>query len=240
MKNLQGLIIALALGILAALLNWAYLVNKSSEEEVEYFIGVKPGVAVAIGEPLAEEHLVRVPVPRKYAEGLRDYAILYSERAAVINMKVTRTIPGGTLILDQDLKTAQQELRLRKRRTPDDTEEVAVPVPVDTRTFISSLVKPGDLVSFVVTGKGSPQSPGGIETIGPFRVLSVGNRLSSSDVMKAANIQQTHQNVMMVRATRDKEGNFDPLTQKLLERTRVVGNRGAEVVLHPRESQILP
>ncbi|MBN1911574.1 MAG: hypothetical protein JW818_17670 [Pirellulales bacterium] len=235
MKNLQGLIIALALGIAAAALNWYYLSSKSSKDEFDYFIGVKPGITITAGEPLLEEHLVPVPVPKRHAAGLKDFAVPYEERVAVLNMKVTRTIPGGTLVLDQDLKTAQQELRLRKRRTPGDTEEVGIPIPVDTRTFIASLVKPGDMVSFLVPGPGTPQSPGRTEKLGPFRVVTVGNRLSSSEVMKAANIQQTQQNVITISATEDKEGNLDPLTQKLIDRTRSSGNRGAEVVFRPRD-----
>ena len=257
MKNIQGLIIALALGIAAALLNWAYLNSAAREVEKVDFIGVKPGVTIGRGERLAEGHFVPVPIPKNNIGNLDGYAIRYSNLSTVTaNRNAARTLTGGTLLLEHDLRTPPQELRLKKTLDPKDLEKMGLPfdanaeelamfVPVDTRTFVPSLVKPGDLVSFwtvdAPTRAGDPgATPGGIPMIGPFRVLAVGNRLSSAEVMKAAQIPQTQENVMTisigyVREGAGKKGRLDGRTTELLGYLRATNYRGMGVTLHPRE-----
>jgi hypothetical protein len=158
--------------------------------------------------------------------------------------------------LEHDLRTPPQELRLKRKLETKDLERMGLPfdaeaeeqamfVPVDTRTFVASLLKPGDEVSFVAgnapTRAGRPGAkPGVARTIGPFRVLAIGNRLSSIDVMKAAQIPQRQENVMTISVGYVKdpaggEGQFDPRTTELLKYLRATDYRGMGVTLHARE-----
>jgi hypothetical protein len=206
------------------------------------FVGVKLGVTIGRGERLVEENLVAVPVPKSQANELDDFAIRYADLQTVVTKNVTRTIKGGSLLLEDDVKPPPPELTLKKPRTPGDEEEVALFVPVDTRTFVPSLVEPGDTVSFLAIAEGaatptsaagSPTPPAGTEAIGPFRVLSLGNRLGSADEMKGAQIPQTQENVMTISVTRTA-GAFEPKAEKLLRYLRATNFRGMPIMLHPR------
>ena len=126
-----------------------------------------------------------------------------------------------------------------------DAEEWAMFVPVDTRTFVPALVKPGDLVSFWTVDAPTLAGPQGgmpatVPMVGPFRVLAVGNRLSSADVMKAAGVAQTQENVMTISIGRVRSGGgtksrLDDRTIELLGYLRATNYRGMGVTLHPRE-----
>ncbi|MBN2024814.1 MAG: hypothetical protein JW809_18690 [Pirellulales bacterium] len=240
MKNLQGLIIALGLGVAAALVNWAYLHSASSRLATIDYIGVRPGQTVLRGERLAEEKLVRVPIPAGNAGSLDTFAVKWSDIQTVLGKAVARTLVGGSLLLEDDLRTPPTELELKKPQPGGNEEEVAIFVPVDMRAFVPSLVQPGDRVSFLLGSGGGPTPAGAPapaagrdETIGPFVVLALGNRLSSDDVAKAATAPTAQQNVLTIRV-RLVGGRFEEKAQRLLkaiDRT----NRGLGVMLHPRE-----
>ena len=53
MKGVQGIIVAMGLGTVGALLNWAYLAGRSGEEASVSFVGIKEGQTVNRGEALA-------------------------------------------------------------------------------------------------------------------------------------------------------------------------------------------
>ena len=247
MKNIQGLIIALVLGILAAMLNWVYLTSKARNVETVDFIGIKQGVTIGRGERLVQENLVQVGIPRTGIGNLDDFAVRYSELQTVLNQNVSRTLRDGALLLRDDLKTPPPELKLEKSRTPGEGEDVAIWIPVDTRTFVPSLVSPGDLVSFLVaaprgsvpTPAGSGERPaptavgGSMEIIGPFKILSLGNRLGSSEVMRAAKIPQLQENVMTIRV-RLKNKQLEQKAERLLKYLRVTNYRGVGIMLHPK------
>src|SRR5262249_53100947 len=123
-----------------------------------------------------------------------------------------------------------------------------------------ALVNPGDMVSFLVSVGGPPPAPpaeGGdgseptpapsvvrppiagsqhIETIGPFRVLSIGNRLGSADVLKASGSSQFQENVMMI-AVKMQGDQLEPRAVKLLTMLQAGGARQAGVLLHPRTNK---
>jgi hypothetical protein len=245
MKNIQGLVIALALGTAGALLNWAYLHSASQGEEPINYVGVKPGVTIARGERLVEENFVPVPIPKSAVGNLDDFAIRWADRSsAIANRNAARMLTGRSLLLEDDVRTSPAELKLKKPNTPEDEEERAEFVPVDTQSFVASLINPGDRVSFRVRLK-SPNTPtlagdGGrpgppVEIIGPFDVLSLGNRLSSTEVMKASKISQTQENVMTIRV-KYRDGQPEPKAQKLFSLLNATNSRGVGVILHPREN----
>ena len=218
MKGLQGLVIAIVLGLAAAALNWFYLVRQSQQVEMVAFIGIHPDQYVERGERLRNEQLVPVKVPKNAVGNLQEFAVLDSARATVIGQAVSRPLGGGRLLLQEDLDTPPPTLSLREA-------ERIMWVPVDSRSFVPSLITPGDMVTFkfprtsptpagvaLNPQTGQPAVPAElVERIGPFRVLSVGNRLGSAEVMKAAKIPQMQENVLGISVTPEVEARADKL-----------------------------
>ena len=69
--------------------------------------------------------------------------------------------------------------------------------------------------------------------MGPFKVLSIGNRLGSADVFKAAGMPQQQENVLSISVRAD--GNqLEAKAKKLWDLLQAGGFRQAGVVLHPR------
>lgn len=243
MKTNIGLIVAIFLGLAGALLNWVYLTQKSHEVESVAFLGVAPSVSVRRGDIFREEHFVPVKIPRSSIGQLGQFAVLYDDRSTVIGMRANDDYAGGELLLRQDLKTPPPEIKLQEGK------EVAIFVPVDTRSFVPSLVTPGDWVSFIVAAAptslapsddGDPEAPPTAplaptqsEMIGPFKVLSLGNRLGSAEVFKASGIPQQQENVMTILIPLD--GNdLNEAGKRLFRRLQQSSMRGAGVVLHPK------
>jgi len=249
MRGIQGLLLAIALGIAGAAFNWLYLTSKSGVVETVAFVGVKPDVDIEQGEILREEDLVPVRIPRGSVGNLEHFAVLYSDLPTVVGHRVAYSKAGKSLLLQHDLQTPRQELKLAD-------DEVLIWVPVDTRTFVPSLVKPGDQVEFVVTSSGfgyptlaedadpaagppipeSPPTAGPIDTIGPFKILSLGNRLGSADVLRAAKVPQTQENVMGIAVKVDQDGNMAANAQKLMKLLEATAFRPMGIILHPRRS----
>ena len=159
MKGIQGLIIAIGLGIVGALFNFAYLYSRSQETENEKFIGIKPNVTVARGDVLREEHLEPVDIPRKYAGTLKDFAYLWSGRGSEIGLRVARNVTGGSILLRDDMKTPPPQALAFSQNPKPGVEERALGVPIDSRRGVASLVEPGDLVTFIVPAGSIYESP---------------------------------------------------------------------------------
>ena len=292
MRGIQGLVVAIGLGICGAFFNWIYLSTKSQEVAMEYFVGIKPKMSVDRNETLTMNHIVPVPIPREAAATLKDFAIPYSAHQSVVGHSVTRPIPGGSLLLNDDLRTPPTELNFGQTDKDGQTRERAMWVPFDTRAFVPSLITPGDMVSFLVTRPysrptmaarpgpsptpvkdakppaggaaaagpapaGTPQAapglsaeaesplvpvvaPGGSETgqtelLGPFRVLSVGNRLGSVDAFRAAKMPQVQENVLTISVSIDLAGQLEPKAQRLWDLIRASNFQQVGVMLHPRK-----
>jgi hypothetical protein len=229
------------------------------------FAGVKEDKMIGRGEALTEENLEQVDIPKRWVGKLEDYAVLWSARQTVLGRRVWRALDGGSLLLRSDLKTPPQELVFGVNLAPG-VEERAVGVPVDTRKFVMSLVQPGDQVSFILSAgrpeaptladdpakaaaAGKPDPKGGpvviatrpqprdtVEKCGPFKVLSIGNRLGSYDVMMAAKIPQTQEGVMtiLVRYEQDKP---EAQYAKLLRYLQQTNSQPLAYELHPRTAK---
>lgn len=246
MKGAYGLVLAIVLGLVGGIFNWAYLENRSSDEEKVAMIGIKPDVEIERGQRLEESQLVPVEIPRRVVGNLKDFAVPYSALPTVVGRPVWRHLAGGSLLLEQDLRTPPQELKIAEN-------ERVIWVAVDPRTFVPSLVTPGVLVSFrasavglpqptlvdteVAQGSGSkrPRRPSG-ELIGPFKVLSLGNRLGSSEVLRAARIPQVQENVLAIAVMVDKQGNLAPDAERLLDVIDQSNAQPLRVILHPVRS----
>ncbi len=257
MKNVYALAIAAALGLAGLLCNFAYLNMRTRdiEKKVE-FIGIAPKDSagrerrIAPGQKLREEDLVPVPIPVEWAGNLKEYAYLYAGMNSVVGKSAYRELRGGRLLLRADMDTPPERLEIGEG-------EVALFVPVDMRRFVPALAVPGNLVSFTVSRAVAslptpavsensdggldplPESPaalaaasGPVEIIGPFRVVSLGNRLGSADVWRGGRAPQVQENVLTV-AAKTRGGQLEPKAQKLLSILESSGSRGVGVLLHP-------
>jgi hypothetical protein len=249
MKGTYTLAVAGCFGIVGALFNWAYLSSKARDIENVSFIGIKPDASIDRGERLTADSVEEVPIPKIAADKLGGYAFLWSELSSVENRPIWRTLGGGALLLRDDIRTPPPELDLGEG-------EDGIPIPVDTRTFVPSLVTPGQWISFkvpplppgptlAVPAVGpKPEGPEGpsrtdpaapMDVIGPFKVLSVGNRLSSPDVMRAAKIPQMQENIVMIRSSSKVAGEVQK-ADKLLSRVLATGFHQVAVVIHDLKS----
>lgn len=257
MNGKIALPIAAGLALAAAVLNWVYLDTKAQQLEKIEFLCVAPGITIRPGDRFTDDNLAPLPIPKNNVtdsagKNLRQEAILYADRGTVRGMTAVRKYEAGELILRQDLRTPPASLALNKDK------EVAIFIPVDTRTFIPSLVSAGDQVSFIVGGVPTPAlpgdqengdenvptpalpvPPGNAELIGPFKVLSLGNRLGSAEVLKASGLPQMQENVMTISASVEG-GQLEPRAAKLWKLLQANGFRQVGVVLHARQSGAAP
>ena len=217
MKGVHGLIIAVVLGLLGAALNFVYIESKTSEADTVMFVGIKADVAVPRGERFEATDFVDVPIPRKHAETLMDFAFTADAKASLVGMQPRRAFEGGELVLRTDMLTPPTELQF-----DESAGEGAIWIRVDQKNLESTLVHPGNMISFVfvnpadrLPGVGSDQGGGSnerVETIGPFKVLSVGRRLTATPPIGSAT--GTTLGILV-----QKEGaQFDANTMKLLAR----------------------
>src|SRR6185369_16112770 len=134
---------------------------------------------------------------------------------------------------------------IKKLLAPD---ERVMWIPVDTRTFVSSLVSAGDQISFIVPpgagggpalapveGESGGEAPaaapaGSPGMIGPFRILALGNRLGSREVLAAAGVTTSQENVMAV-AVKIVAGSLDEWGQQLSDLLRQTNFQQVQVLL---------
>ena len=262
-NGIRGLIVALGLGIAGALFNFVYLNNKTQEVATVDFVGVKPNKTVERGEPITADHLTVVSIPKSNVGNLMSFAVLQSAQATVVGRTAPRTITGGSLLLTEDTITPPTEIAFDQTAGPNEkSRERGMCIPINTQSFIPSLINPGDEVSLLVprvaaggrapivlvptpaqpagTAPAAPPADApaaaftGTEVVGPFKVLSVGNRLGSAEVMKAAHLAQMHENVLTISVTVDEQGNLEAKAQRLWDLLRASNSQGVGILLHPR------
>lgn len=174
-------------------------------------------VKINAGDKFSEAHFMKVSIPGNNLGNLDKVAVKWDARVTVVGQSATRSYSPGEILLWHDLRTSP-ELDIKKLLSAD---ERVLWIPVDTRTFVPALVNVGDNVSFIVprvggafptfveeSGAVASKAPSVIETIGPFRILALGNRLGSPEVLRAAGQIFSQENVMVV-AVRVAGGEFD-------------------------------
>jgi hypothetical protein len=237
MKGAQGLLIAVALGIVGAFCNFFYLANKGRELDMVNFIAIDNDVKINIGDKFNEGNFMPVPIPRNAVGNLAKVAVHWKDMATVIGEPATKIYAPGEILLQRQIRTPP-EMDIKKLLTAD---ERLLWIPVDTRTFVPALVNAGDVVSFIVPRLttvasseegGEKNSSSSTEIIGPFRILALGNRLGTQDVLRASGVTASQENVMAV-AFKIVAGEFDEKGQRLLESLRLTNFQQVQVLLHP-------
>lgn len=257
MNNWIGLLIALSLALVAGVLNWKYLERKSEQIEMVSFVAIKDGVRIKPGDTFLEKHFASLDVPRKSVGYLKDSAVLYSDRFTIVSMKAVRAYAGGDVLLRQELKTPPAEFNLG-------ADELAIWIPVDGSSFVSSLVAPGDMVSFFVISPApavqADVPPGFNEkendpewnlegnlpikqaapiAFGESELIGPFRILSlggrlGSYEVSRASGASSAQENVMGIAVRQVGNTVEPKAEKLLQRVNSASFRQAGVLLHPR------
>lgn len=242
MKGTPGLIAAAVLGILGVGLNWFYLERKSSQFDNVQYIGIAANTEIHPGDRFERSHFAPVEVPRNASARLEGLAVKWEDVDTVVGMNAVKEYRGDELLWRKDLETPPPELELAEN-------ERALWIPVDQKTFVPSLVMPGDEVDFLVprvrytpvpqTGDGSPQpTPAGqqlgqTDIVGPFKILSIGNRLGKSNVLNAARVPQLQENIVTVRVKMNG-AMLDQDAQRLLDGLHATNYRELGILLRPR------
>jgi len=234
MKPIQALIVAVFLGIITALFNYAYLNFRAKPIAKVDFIGVKPNETINRGERLLESKLARVSIPSNNVGNLDKFAIRWEDIETVKGVNVWRKLSDTALLMRSDLRTPPQELQ--------QGIDATIWVPVNPRTFVPSLLAPGDKVSFLLPPVGLSQpTPAGTERpgavdptapIGPFTIQSIGNRLGTTEIMKASGQQAMQENVIGINVEYHS-GKIDPRVREL--KRAESSSVGLGVLLHNRE-----
>jgi hypothetical protein len=81
-----------------------------------------------------------------------------------------------------------------------------------------------------------PASRDAVDLCGPFKVLAIGNRLGTQDVMRAAKITQTQENVMTI-AVKIENGKMEPEAARLMRILEQAGSKSLGYLLHPRSEK---
>jgi hypothetical protein len=243
MKGMQGLVVAGLLGVVGIALNWIYLEGKTKDIASISFIGIKSDVTIERGQTIKQEHLEAVNIPERHGRNLKEYVYLWEDRGTVVGITATRLYQAGDLLYRQDYRTPPPELKLV-------ANEKLIWIPVNSNSFVPELVDPGDRIEFIVPVYESQSVPAAneegletieamrpvrTETIGPFRVGSLGSRLASREVAAGNRIRSSHERLVgiVINTTDPKEmdnasrlqarvlsGDYQNLGVALLEKAR--------------------
>ena len=197
MKGIQGLLIAVVLGLVGFGFNMVYL-NSSRDFDHASFIGVRRSASVKRGTPLTKSHLEKITIPKEFVGNLNEYALPWNDLDAIVGRKSIRNYDVGGLLLRNDFRTAPDQLQLLGGET-------AISIPIDTRTTITSQIIPGDTrVSFYLPPGANKSATSGRDWIGPFDVLAVGHRMGSTDVIDGRRNRGSSENMLTLKATNEE------------------------------------
>jgi hypothetical protein len=218
---------------------------------------------VNAGDKLTEENLVPINIPKGNVGNLNDFAYLWEASSSVVGRPVCRTLTGGSLLLKDDLKTPPPNLTLQPDErlvwvpvasssfvpslvSPGNEVEFAISYEGPTPAYMapsssssdsaaeegSASPQPKPVSSLAVrSGKGDPQ------ILGPFKILSLGNRLSSPEVWQAWGKQPANENVIGVVVRVQPDGQLEPKGKALVNLLHQTGFRNVLVMLCPSKKK---
>ncbi|MBI2191792.1 MAG: Flp pilus assembly protein CpaB [Planctomycetes bacterium] len=189
MKSKVALLIAIVLGVLAALAVRQYVTQK----EVAIYEGKKPVEIIVArreiheGEALTGPSIEAKQFPKDY---LPPDSISWSDHSMTIGRKVSRLVKRGDPIQWADLieKEEEKETGMQSRLA---IEERAITLSVTRTSGVGGMIRPGDRIDLYATfRKQGPQRAEGasLETYPILRnvqVLATDQNLSAKDVMAA-------------------------------------------------------
>lgn len=166
--NALRIIVPLVLGLIAGLMN--YFVVRGMAVPLTLVVVKQDVPADGVLKP---EMLGTIEV-RAESAAIFKSAVPVAERGAVIDRRVNRAIAAGEVLLFTDVRSnAPNELQTLLKAG----EEISGTIPVPASRVAPGL-QAGDLVTFLVTPASKIDDEAGDgSTIGPFRLLWIGERL---------------------------------------------------------------
>ena len=138
MKGAQGIMIAVAMGVVGFVCNWLYLEREASRVELVSFVGVSQPADVKRGDVIESDDLVPISMPKSHESQLAQVAVLWDQRDLVIGQKAARDLAvsgEAELVMHRDLTTpAIKDIN----ELIADNERVMW-LPVDSRTLTRSM-----------------------------------------------------------------------------------------------------
>lgn len=244
MRGLPGLIIAVALGIIGAICNWAYLARQASRMEKVSFVALRSDAQLNLGDRFRDQHLTKVEIPRDNLGNLNEVAIFWKDKPSIVGMAATKAYRGNEILLWQDLKTPS----VRDFSHLLAKNEVARWVPVDSKTFVAERISPGNLISFIFprtnrqVAAGNSKTPvvqtAGSTIVGPFRILSLGARTGDRDPRQAYSRSGGQESLIGI-SVKVTDGQLEAEAERLFQ---VLGENAVppQVLLHSAELEDEP
>lgn len=184
--NRRALLIALLVSLLGAALLVLYLRRFEEEasggEPVKVLTALKP---IEAGKVITDDLLATRVVPRAYIE---DRAILDTERAKVVGLKVGHTVQAQQVLMWTDLAIAMDERRNLSSLVQPGMRAVTVKAGAENNA--TALVRPGDRIDVIATmpstGPG-PDARNSVVLLQNVLVLAVGGDTGLDVVEKTTN-----------------------------------------------------
>lgn len=172
MKGIPGLVIAAALGIAGAVVNWLYMTSASRGFVTEDYVGVAPGVTIQQGEVFRTDHFVKVGIPADRARlgNLDQFFVRWNSVNTLEGLKAGRNLVAGELVLLQDRQTVPGTGSFSELIGAHERYRT---IPVDSSSVVLERMNPGDRIAFLFPKAGAS---GEMEEIGPFTILAIGAR----------------------------------------------------------------
>lgn len=232
MKGVPGLLLAIGLGIAGAFASWFYLAQKARELDQIEFMAIASDRDINSGHLFTKEDFVPVPIPARNVGNLDRVAMKYEMRDTIVGTRARKAYAASELFLNRDVSTPPDA---DVRQQLGDNESLLW-VPIDSRTTVPSLLNPGFIVAFMVpknrapTPAGSGPAPSASDIIGPFRIVSLGNRQGTAESMKAAGIAPMQESTVGI-AVKINKGQLDENSQKLADALRMTNNQQLQLLL---------
>ncbi len=181
MTNLTRLLVPLGLGLLAAVFVFAAVHPQLGEE----FVIVKGPVAG--NQPLVESNLSPFKIVGEEFSRLSQTLVPWADRASILGLPSKRELQKGDFVFWQDVQYASADFAL-------DEGELPLHMSLEGVDYEPSLLKVGNELGLIVpvaSDTGRPASASRAQAapqdlkfneLGPFRILSVGQRTLSDPV----------------------------------------------------------
>lgn len=195
MTNRKAIFISFVLGLLAVLLLIVYMRQFEREmsggERVQIVVALKP---IKRGTLISDELLSTRDVPMAYVE---ERAIKANERAKIIGVRTSASIPAQAIVMWTDLAIASEERDLASLVQPGRRAMTVRASNADDRKT-NALIRPGDYVDVLATMtppsvESESEATKSVVLLQRVLVLAIGLDTEPQAVSAAANTSKQHQ-----------------------------------------------
>ncbi len=193
------ILIPIGLGIVAAILNLVVLNGRT--KPVSF---IKVNRDIKYGEPIEGSVLEELQLPAEFSH-LKDTAVPFEDLGVLIAQPAQRDLTKGDIVFLRDIAIRGERIDLR-------SGETAFPLTLRDVEIPSVILQIGNELEFKVKPSGANNANAEPIWVGPFRLLSVGDKVSNDENSKTGSTSPTITVAFDSRATGKRQEH-----QKLLE-----------------------